>query len=312
MQMKAAIHERFGPPSVLQLKKVAVPHPRKNELLIKVHASSVTSGTIWVRRGSFPGSWVFTAAMRLMFGITRPRVPILGFEFAGVVEQTGEEVRHFKRGDAVYGTTSGLRAGAYAEYVCVPELWKLGVVSHRPQELSFDEAAVLPIGAMTAWHLLQKAALHEGQKVLIYGASGSVGTYALQIARSVGVEIVAASSERNFALTRSLGASECLDYHLRSSWKGHQQFDVVFDAVGKLPKKAGRLLLRKGGRFISVKSMTIEKLSYLEQLHQLIGAGELRPVIDRIYPLHEVADAHAYVEQGHKRGNVVIRVANAQ
>jgi NADPH:quinone reductase-like Zn-dependent oxidoreductase len=309
--MKAAIYTTYGPPSVLQLTDIAKPIPKSNEVLVRVVASTVTSGSIWVRRGAFPGSKLFTVLMRLLFGLTRPRRPVLGFEFSGTVEAVGETVTQFRPGDAVYGTTTGLRQGAYAEYVCIPETWRMGVMALKPAELTFAEAAALPIGSMTALQILQKAPIQPGQQILIYGASGSVGTYAVQLAAYWGGQVTAACSPGNFALVQSIGAEAVVDYAQSDLSDWENRFDVVFDAVGKLPASLGKRLVKKGGHFLSVKSPTSEKKEYLHLVQKIIAEGRLKPVIDRTYPLDEIVNAHAYVDLGHKKGNVVITVARA-
>ncbi|TAE28669.1 MAG: NAD(P)-dependent alcohol dehydrogenase [Cytophagales bacterium] len=309
--MKAVIYTTYGPPSVLQLTDIAKPVPDHNEVLVRVSASTVTSGTLWLRKGAFPGSTLFTVLLRLMFGITRPRKPVLGVEFSGTVEAVGDSVAQFRPGDVVYGTTTGLRQGAYAQYVCVPETWREGVLAVKPTELTFQEAAALPVGSMTALHILQKAAIQQGQEVLIYGASGSVGTYAVQLATYFGGRVTAACSPANFAMVQSIGANAVVDYAQPDLSNWENRFDVVFDAVGKLPSSLGKQLVKKGGHFLSVKSVTSEKVEYLRSIHQIIAEGRLKPVIDRTYPLDEIVDAHAYVELGHKKGNVVVTVLNS-
>jgi NADPH:quinone reductase-like Zn-dependent oxidoreductase len=306
--MKAITYYQYGPPEVLGLEEVPKPVPRANELLVKVHATTVTSGTLWIRQGRFPGSWLFTALIRLMSGLSKPTKPILGYEFSGVVEAVGSKVKLYKTGDAVYGTTIGLRQGAYAEYVCVPEKWNQGVVALKPTVLSFEAAAALPVGGMTALHLLKKAKIQTGEQVLVYGASGSVGTYALQLAKYYGATVTAVSSKANLALLRSLGADQAVDYVTDdlSSFKG--KFQVVFDAVGKLSTAQIKALTSPGGRSCSVKSLTSEKQVYLQELEKIISEGKLQPYIGSEYPLEEIVAAHAHAETGHKRGNLVIKV----
>jgi NADPH:quinone reductase-like Zn-dependent oxidoreductase len=246
--------------------------------------------------------------MRLMFGITKPKRPILGVEFSGIVEDVGNDARLFKKGDEVYGTTTGLQQGAYAEYVCVPETWKQGVVAAKPQSLTFLEAAAIPVGAMTALHILKKANIQAGQTILIYGASGSVGTYAVQIAKYFGANVTGACSTANQEFVRSLGADAVLDYTKNDLKNCNEKFDLIFDAVDKLEKATWKPLLREGsgGRFCSVKSPTAEKREYLDVLHAMIAEGKLKPIIDKSYPFEQLAEAHEYVELGHKKGNVVI------
>ncbi|AQG79900.1 NAD(P)-dependent alcohol dehydrogenase [Spirosoma montaniterrae] len=304
--MKSVIYKAYGPPSVLHLAEVEKPQPKSNEVLVQVYASTVTSGAVWVRQGRFPGSSFFTLALRLMFGITKPRRPILGFEFSGIVEAVGPNVTRFRAGDAVYGTTTGLPNGAYAEYVCVPERWSQGVIAKKPAQLTFEEAAALPVGGMTALQLLGKTQLRAGQNILIYGASGSVGTYAVQLAKHVGATVTGVCSTANVSFVQSLGADTVIDYTCTDITQYGGQFDVVFDAVGKLPAATLKTLLTNNGRYISVRSMTNERTEHLDALHQMIEAGKLRPAIDRTYPLEQIVDAHEYVDTGRKRGNVVI------
>lgn len=306
--MKTAVYTEYGPPSVLHLKKVEKPVPKNNEILVRVHASTVTSGTIWVRQGRFPGSAIFTLFLRLMFGITKPNRQVLGYEFSGVVEEVGSNVKLFRKGDSVYGTTTGLRNGAYSEYVCVPEVWKQGVVAFKPDGLTFEEAAALPVGGMTAFGLLQKANIKKGDNILIYGASGSVGTYSVQIASFLGGIVTAVCSGGNADLARSIGANTVIDYTKTDIAQCGRTFDVVFDAVGKLPSSAVKAILKKEGRYISVTSMTSEKTEYLDALHKIITEGALKPVIDRSYSLEHIVQAHEYAELGHKKGNVVITI----
>lgn len=306
--MKAIVYRTYGAPEVLQVQEIEKPVPKGNEVLVKVHASTVTAGTIWIRKGEFPGSRLFTFLLRLMYGFKQPQKPVIGFEFSGIIETVGANVSKFKKGNSVYGTTTDLKQGAYAEYVCVPESWKQGVIAHKPETLSFEEAAALPIGAMTAYHILQKRSIQKGAKVLVYGASGSVGSYAVQLAKFQGAEVTAVCSAVNLELVKSLGAEEALDYQTNDLSQLTKRFDVVFDAVGKLPSAKGKSLLKPGGKWCSVKSMTSEKTSYLDEFHKMISAGKLKPVIDRTYPLEEIVDAHRYVESGRKKGNVVILV----
>ncbi len=306
--MKAAVYYEYGPPNVLQLSTVARPVPKKKEILVKVHASTVSAGTRWIRTGRHPDSKIFTFMLRLMFGITKPKQPVLGFEFSGVVEEVGKEVTLFRKGDPVYGTTTGLKNGAYADYVCVPEKWSQGVVALKPDALTFEEAAALPIGGMTALQLLRKAPIKKGNTILIYGASGSVGTYAVQLAKSFGATVTAVSSTANMELVKSIGADEAIDYTKKDTTYLGAKFDVVFDAVGKLPKLDLNSILKKGGQFISVKTLTNEKVEYLKCIELVIGDGYLKPVIDRVYPLAQIVEANEYVDTGHKKGNVVIKI----
>ncbi len=306
--MKAIVYHTYGPPEVLQFQEIEKPIPKGNEVLVKVHASTVTAGTVWMRKGEFPGSRLFTFLLRLMNGFKKPQKPVIGFEFSGIVESAGASVGKFKKGDPVYGTTTDLKQGAYAEYVCIPESWKQGVIIRKPDFLSFEEAAALPIGAMTAYQILRKKNIRKGMKVLVYGASGSVGSYAVQLAKFQGAQVTAVCSAANQEFVKLLGADEVVDYRTNDLSQFTRQFDIVFDTVGKLSSSKGKSLLKPGGKWCSIKSITSEKTSYLDEFHQMISDGKLKPMIDRTYPLEEIVEAHHYVESGRKRGNVVILI----
>ncbi len=307
--MKAAVYTEYGPPEVLQLKEVAKPVPKDNEVLVKVVATTVSAGVLWARTGKHPDSMLFTLAIRIMFGLTKPKKTILGYEVSGEIEALGKDVKLFKKGDHVFGTTTGLRAGAYAEYVCLPEQWKQGVVAEKPANMTCEEAAAVPIGAMTAFCLLKKANIQKGQRVLIYGASGSVGTYAVQIAKHhYGADVTGVCGPLNLELVSSLGADRVIDYTREDFAQSGETYDVVMDAVGKISPSHRKSSLKKDGRYLSVKSPTREKTEDLLLLKKLIEAGKIHAVIDRRYPLEQTAEAHRYVEKGHKKGNVVITI----
>ena len=307
--MKAVVYKEYGPPYVLHLTEIEKPIPKKNEILVKVNASTVTSGSVWIRKGVFPGSKLYTLMIRLLFGILKPRHRVIGMEFSGVVEDCGAGVSKFHKGDYVYGTTKGLKNGAYADYICVPEARRSGVMSLMPDRLSFESAAALPIGGMTAFQLLTKAGIKRNMHVMIYGASGSVGTYAVQIAKYFGCVVTAACSSANFHLVKSIGADKTIDYIKLIEEAGHQKFDIVFDAVGKLSPSVAKHLRSAGAKTVSVIEMTYEKGEYLDCLHKIIYEGKLEPVIDRIYSIEEIVKAHEYVELGHKKGNVVVTLS---
>lgn len=301
--MKAIVSTKHGSPEVLQLKEVEKPSPKENEVLIKVHAATVTQGDVMLRK-LHP---LLVIPMRL-FGVRRKRIP--GHEFAGEIESVGADVKRFRAGDRVFGTTTGLSTGANAEYVCLPEEWGAGVLAIKPANMTYEEAAAVPVGGMTALYLLRKGNIRSGSKVLVYGASGSVGTYAVQLARyHFGAEVTGVCSTANIELVKSLGAGQVIDYTREDVTKNGQMYDVLFDAVGKLPSSQSKSLLKENGSYLSIQTTTSEKTENLVTLKELIEAGKIKAVIDRRYPLEGVAEAHRYVETGRKKGNVVITVA---
>jgi NADPH:quinone reductase-like Zn-dependent oxidoreductase len=301
--MKAIICTKSGPPEVLQLREVEKPVLGDNEVLIRVHAATVVPGDVMLRK-LHP---LLFLPMRL-FGVRSKRIP--GHELAGVVEGVGKNVKWFKNGDAVFGTTTGLSVGANAEYVCLPEEGSKGVLALKPTNATYEESAALPVGSMTALYILRKGAPRSGQKVLIYGASGSVGTYAVQIAKQhFGAEVTGVCSTGNIELVRSLGADHVIDYTKEDLTRNGVKYHVVFDAVGKLPASVRKNLLIEDGAYLSIRSSTHEELENLMVLKGLVEAGRIKPVIDKCYPLEQTAEAHRYVETGRKRGNVVIAVA---
>lgn len=306
--MKAAVYDRYGPPDVVQIRDLAKPTPKPGEILIRVHAATVAAGDWRMRRPS-----PFLA--RLFNGLLRPKkVHILGFELSGEVEAVGAEVSRFAVGDSVFAFT-GFGFGAHAEYRCLkasgqkPQ-WD-GLVARKPANLSHEEAAAVPVGALTAQYFLRESGLAKGQSVLVYGASGSVGTYAIQLAKALGAEVTGVCSTANVELVRGLGADHVVDYSKEDVAASGRRYDVVFDAVGKLSSSTARSVLAKGGKRVSVGGTAKLDLGDLDLLRELIEAGKLRPVIDRRFPLDEIVRAHEYVEAGHKKGNVVITMPSA-
>lgn len=298
LTMKAVIYEKYGSPQVLEMREIVKPVPRENEVLIKVHATTVSAGD-WRLRKADP----FLA--RLFNGLWRPkRVNILGFELAGVVEAVGKNVQDYKAGDAVFASC-GLRFGAYAEYTCLPVNELIAI---KPANMSFEEAATVPVGGLTALRFLKEAGVKAGSKVMIYGSSGSVGTFALQIAKACGADVTAVCSTANSALVKMLGADRVIDYTSEELGKYGAGYDIVLDAVGKISKANAKALIKPGGRYVTVRSQPKAKYGNLQELKELIEAGKLMTVIDRRYPLEHIRDAHAYVESFRKKGNVVLNV----
>jgi NADPH:quinone reductase-like Zn-dependent oxidoreductase len=310
--MKAVVCDRYGPPEVLRLEEVAKPVPKDNEVLIKIRATTVHIGDSKIRRFSpgmgFPLDPLVKMIMLVVVGFRGPRRRILGMEFSGVVEETGRSVTRFNKGDEVFAGTEML-FGAYAEYICLPEDWAL---VRKPVNMTHEEAAALPNGGLTALLMLRKAGLKCGQKILIYGASGSVGTFAVQLAKNLGAEVTGVCSGANLELVRSLGADKVIDYTIADFTASGETYDVIFDAVGKLSRSKAKGALKSAGRHYNVltdsgTSMKIHSAD-LEFLKDQVEAGKLRTVIDRRYILSEMVEAHRYVDLGHKKGNVVVTV----
>lgn len=310
--MKAIVYEKYGSPEVLRLQEVEKPAPRDNEVLIKIHATTVTIGDTIMRSLSLPpiSGWQKFMA-RLILGWRKPRRQILGMELAGEIEAIGRKVTHYKPGDEIFASTFAVNFGGHAEYKCLPEN---GVLALKPANITYEEAAAIPGGGMTALQCLRKGHIRSGQKVLIYGASGAVGTFAVQIAsHHFGANVTGICSTTNLELVKSLGASQVIDYTREDFTHSGETYDVVFDAVGKLSPAQGKKALKPGGVCINVHADSDggDKLENLLLLKELIEAGKLSPVIDRVYPLEQIVEAHRYVEQGHKKGNVVISVASS-
>ncbi len=301
--MKAMVFREYGTPDVLHMEEVSRPIPKENEVLIRVKATTVTAGD-WRMRKAQP----FVA--RLYNGLLRPRkVNILGFELAGVVEQTGSQAAPFQPGDQVFAF-AGLKFGAYAEYICLPVdgNQNKGIVALKPSNLSYEEAAAVPLGGLAALNLLCRADIKAGKKVLINGASGSVGTYAVQIARNRGAQITAVCSGKNFEMVRSLGADRSIDYTKEDFTTDVERYDVIFDAVDKVKPSRAKTVLTPGGIYLNIGQSRKDRPQDLVELKDLCEAGRLHPVIDKVFPFDHISDAHRYVEKGHKVGNVVINL----
>ena len=327
--MKAIIYNRFGPPEVLQLREVSKPIPKDNEVLIKVHATTVNAADCNARGYSFipPGLGLVA---RFMLGFRKPKISILGSALAGEIESTGSKVKQFKKGDQVFGTDPEL--GAYAEFAVRPED---GTLALKPTNMSYEEAATIPYGAITALYFLRdKANIKEGQKILINGASGNVGMFAVQLASYFGAEVTGVCSTSNIELVKSLGAHKVIDYTKENFAVSNESWDIIFDVVvGKASFSRCKSSLNPGGFYLAVAGglkeliqmmwtsktsgkkvifgggATCERKENLVFLKELIEAGKLRTVIDKSFPLEKIVEAHRYVESGNKKGNVTIVVS---
>ena len=308
--MKACVYTQYGAPDVLQMVDVPQPTPRDHEVLVKVLATTVTIGDTIMRSFKLPNITGWQKFMaRLILGWNKPRRRILGMELAGEIESIGRKVTRFQPGDAVFASTYDVNFGGHAEYKCLPEK---GVIALKPVNLTCEEAAAIPGGGQTAWHCLQKGRLQPGQKILIYGASGAVGTFAVQLAsRHFESEVTGVCSGANADLVKSLGASLVIDYTRQDFTQSGETYDVIFDAVGKLSSAQWEKALKPGGVHINVHADSNggEKVEYMLKLKELIEAGKIKPIIDLVYPFDQIVEAHRYVEQGHKKGNVAITMS---
>lgn len=325
--MRAVTYTQYGPPDVLRMSEVAKPAPKDNEVLIRIRATTVTVADVRSRAFDVPPSFWLPA--RLALGVLGPKRTILGAELAGDVEAVGPGVTRFNVGDPVFAATVGT-FGGYAEYICLPEG---GTIATKPSKLTYEEAAALPVGARTALHYLRRAGVQPGQNVLVYGASGSVGSYAVQLAAHLGADVTGVCSTRNLELVRSLGAGRVIDYTTADFTKDEAIYDVVFVAVDRVSFDACLKVAKPGGIYLNITlPLPSPRMSWksraagvrmvlgenpasgpelLIAVRDLVEAGRLRPVIDRCYPLEDIVEAHRYVDQGHKRGNVAITVAQA-
>jgi NADPH:quinone reductase-like Zn-dependent oxidoreductase len=308
MKMKAVICTKYGAPEVLQLREVEKPIPKSNEILIKIVATSVTASDCIIR--SLDLSPLMKIPARIALGFTKPRNPTPGLVLSGIIEAVGNKVSQFQIGEKIFAHTY-MKFGTYAEYICLPET---SAVTAMPENASFEVGAAIPYGGTLAFYFLQKAKIHKGQNVLIYGASGAIGTMAIQIAKNYGAIVDGVCSEKNLNLVKSLGADSVFDYTSKDFKLEDQKYDLIFDAVGK--KKSSGLIyknaLKTNGKFVSVDNGNPGTRAVCKEhliiLKALVESKKIKPVIDRIYPIEQIVEAHRYVDKGHKKGNVIITI----
>lgn len=317
--MKAVICTKYGPPEVLHLKVVEKPRPKSNEVLIKIKATAVTASDCIIRGFNMPGDHKFPMRqimgfmMRLYVGFTKPKNPVLGLVLSGDIESAGQDIKHFKKGDQVFAFT-GYSFGAYAEYKCMSEKEsKLGCLALKPSNMNHEEAASVAYGGILAIHYLRKMDIQQGQKVLVYGASGAIGTMAVQIIKSFGAEVTAVCGTSNMKLVSSLGADKVIDYTKPDAAENLELYDYILDAAGKNKSSSLKLEAKKAlaqkGKYVSVDDGLLELRSeYFHELKELAESSHITAVTDRIFSLEQIVEAHRYVDAGHKKGNVVITV----
>jgi NADPH:quinone reductase-like Zn-dependent oxidoreductase len=309
--MKAVICEKYGKPEVLKLVNITKPIPRDNEICVKIHATSVTNSDIFIRSSKLP--FPIIIPFRLMIGITRPRKSIIGLVFSGEIESIGKNIKRFKPGDNVFGLT-GFNLGCYAEYMCMKETdSKSGCVSLKPKNINHEEATMAAYGGLLAFQYLEKGNIQKGQKVLIYGASGTTGTIAVQIAKHLGAEVTGVCSTSNLEMVKNLGADYVIDYTKQDSVSNGVTYDFILDAVGKEKtsklKDACKKALSSNGKYVSIDNGDLKLYSHrLDKIKEYVESGQIKPVMDKIYLLDEIVEAHRYVEKGHKNGGVAITV----
>ena len=305
--MKAIVCTKYGPPEVLQLQEVEIPTPNNNEVRIKIFATAATASDCIVRGFKLPIWQPMGFMMGAALGFKKPRHPILGMVFAGEIESCGQDVKSFTKGDQVFGWDHTPAFGAYAEYKCMPEN---GMLALKPGNVDYEQAVAIPYGGLLAMHFLKKGNIQRGQKVLIYGVSGAVGTSAVQLARTFGGEVSGVCSMANLELVRSLGAETVIDYTTKDFRNRGELYDLIFNAFGKSKAKLQcKKALTPNGKHVTVDDGSPkDHLEDLILLKELVEAGKFKPVIDRCYPLDQMVEAHRYVDKGHNKGNVVIGV----